>query len=181
MARRGQGDHGRRLSDEDRAEIERRIAACETQEDVAVAVGCDVRTVIRWVVRNGGLRSYERRRSPLRLSLAELEEIALGLAAATPARAIAGRIGRVPSTVTRELANNGGREGYRACDADARALERARRPKIAKLVRCPRLQAAVAEGLPRPGRRSRSQPGWGSTIPTTRRCACRTLSTPAES
>ena len=79
MARRGQGDHGRRLSDAERAELERRVAAGETQEDVARAVGCDVRTVFRWVLRNGGLRSYERRRSALRLSLCERATTVVGL------------------------------------------------------------------------------------------------------
>ena len=77
MAKRGRGEHGRRLSSEDREELERRIAAGETQEDVAGAIGCDVRTVIRWIMHNGGLRSYERKRSPRNLSLAEREEIAV--------------------------------------------------------------------------------------------------------
>src|ERR1700730_10682965 len=147
MAGRKRWAHAWRLSDEQRCEVERRIAGGETQEDVARAVGCDVRTVIRWVMRTGGLRSYERHRSPLRLSLAEREEIGLGVARGESARVIARRLGRAPSTVTRELASNGERGGYRACDADARALERARRPKTAKLARCPRLRVLVEDGL----------------------------------
>jgi hypothetical protein len=71
MAGRKRRAHPRRLSDEQRWEVERRIGTGETQEEVAVAVGCDVRTVIRWVIRTGGLRSYERLRSPMRLSLAD--------------------------------------------------------------------------------------------------------------
>lgn len=58
--------------------MERRIG--ETRERVAAAIGCDPRTVFRWVVRSGGLRSRDRRRSSFRLSLAEREEIGLGLA-----------------------------------------------------------------------------------------------------
>src|ERR1700730_758215 len=103
MAGRKRWAHAWRLSDEQRCEVERRIGAGETQEDVAVAVGCDVRTVIRWVMRTGGLRSYERRRSPLRLSLAEREE-ALGLARGESATVIACRSGRAVSTITREIA-----------------------------------------------------------------------------
>jgi transposase, IS30 family len=60
---------------------------------------------------------------------------------------IARRLGRSTSTVTRELARNGARRSYRAASADARALERARRPKLAKLVRSPRLRAEVERRL----------------------------------
>jgi transposase, IS30 family len=56
----------------------------------------------------------ERHRSPLRLSLAEREEISRGLAAGEPVRAIARRLGRAASTVCREVTANGGRERYRA-------------------------------------------------------------------
>jgi IS30 family transposase len=147
VARRGQGDHGRRLSDADRTELQRRIAAGETQEEVARAIGCDVRTVFRWVLRNGGLRSYERRRSPLRLSLEEREEIAVGVARGETATAIAARLGRAISTVTRELKANGGRAGYVACRGDTRALKTARRPKPAKLAACERLRVEVEQRL----------------------------------
>jgi IS30 family transposase len=57
-------------------------------------------------------------RSPLRLSLAEREEISRGVAAGESLRVIACRLGRTPSTVSREVARNGGRAGYRACRAD---------------------------------------------------------------
>ena len=67
------------MSDLPRDEIERRIAAGETQEDVAAAVGCDPRTVIRWITCTGGVRSCERRRSTRFLSLAEREEFALAV------------------------------------------------------------------------------------------------------
>jgi IS30 family transposase len=146
VARRRRAGRGR-LSDEQRDEIEWRLAAGERQERVALAVGCDPRTVIRWVVRSGGVRGYERRRSPRFLSLLEREEIALAVAAGESAAAIARRLGRAVSTVTRELARNGGRGGYRAVGADARALERARRPKLAKLAASPRLRAEVERRL----------------------------------
>jgi IS30 family transposase len=135
------------LSDSQRDEIERRIAAGEPQQEVGAAVGCDPRTVIRWLTRTGGIRGYERRRSERALSLAEREEIALGVGCGESAAVIARRLGRAVSTVTRELARNGGRRGYRAVGADARALERARRPKLAKLARSPRLRAEVERRL----------------------------------
>jgi transposase, IS30 family len=89
----------------------------------------------------------EPRRSPLRLSLAEREEISGGLAAGEPVREIARRLGRAPSTVCREVAANGGGGRYRACAADRRAVRLMRRPKPAKLARCPRLREAVESKL----------------------------------
>jgi IS30 family transposase len=80
----------------------------------------------------------EPRRSPLRLSLAGREEISHGLAAGVPVREIARRVDGV-----REVAANGGRDRYRACAADRRAVRRMRRPKPARLARCPRLREAV--------------------------------------
>ena len=130
-----------------RDESERRIGAGESGAAVAVAVGCDPRTVVGWVSRGGGVRPYLRRRSSRFLSLAEREEIALAVQRGESAAAIAGRLGRAVSTVTRELGRNGGRGGYRAARADARALERARRPKLAKLARSPRLRAEVERRL----------------------------------
>ena len=89
----------------------------------------------------------EPRRSPLRLSLAEREEISRGLAAGRSVRAIAGGLGRAPSTVCREVAANGGRGRYRACAADRRAVRLLRRPKPAKLAACPRLREVVQSKL----------------------------------
>ncbi len=79
----------------------------------------------------------EPKRSPLRLSLAEREEISRGLAAGESLRRIAGGLGRAPSTVSREVAANGGASRYRACAADRRALGLAHRRKPAKLARVP--------------------------------------------
>ena len=45
---------------------------------------------------------------------------------------IAGRLGRTASTISRELARNGGRLGYRAHRADRVAWRRARRPQSSK-------------------------------------------------
>src|SRR6266550_9399281 len=98
--------HGRRLSGWERGEIERRLAAGETQLEIAAAVGCDPRTIFRWIVRTGGVRQRERRRCARFLSLGEREEIVLGVAVGETAASIARRLGRAVSTVTRELERN---------------------------------------------------------------------------
>jgi IS30 family transposase len=89
----------------------------------------------------------ERKRSPLRLSLSEREEISRGLAGRESLRSIARRLGRSPSTVAREVATNGGRRRYRACGADKAAVRRARRPKPSKLASCARLRMVVESKL----------------------------------
>jgi IS30 family transposase len=70
---------------------------------------------------------------PGRLTLADREEITLGLHAGESFTAIAARLGKAVSTVSREVAANGGRDGYLAWRAHQRAREQARLPKPCKL------------------------------------------------
>jgi IS30 family transposase len=104
-------------------------------------------TVRALLLRSGGIRPLVRCRWELRLSLAEREEISRGLAAGDSLRAIAAGLGRAPSTVSREVARNGGRAGYRALAADQVAWVRACRPKQTKLGRWPGLRAIVEDKL----------------------------------
>jgi transposase, IS30 family len=83
---------------------------------------------------------------PGRLTLAGREEITLGLRAGESFTAIAARLGKAVSTVSREVAANGGRDGYRAWRAHQRAREQSRRPKTPKLA-CPELAAQVTSWL----------------------------------
>lgn len=62
-----------------------------------------------------------------RLDREERRRIAGGLAAGTSLAAIARELGRPTSTVSREVARNGGRDAYRASDAQRTAHARARR------------------------------------------------------
>ena len=68
-----------------------------------------------------------------RLSFSEREDIALWGAERVPVREIARRLGRSPGTVSKEVARNSGRRGYRASTANVRAEDRARRSVPAKL------------------------------------------------
>ena len=107
---------------------------------------CEVIGRDRWTTRRN--INYLKRvpkpepvRSPLRLSLVEREEISRGLAAGESLRSIARRLGRAPSTISREVNGNHGPGRYRACTADKAALRRMRRPKAAKLAECDRLRS----------------------------------------
>jgi IS30 family transposase len=82
----------------------------------------------------GGIRPPERRRAQLALTLAEREEISRGVARDLSLRAIAARLGRAPSTISREVNRNGGLKRYRASRADQAAWVRAQRPKPCKLI-----------------------------------------------
>lgn len=95
----------------------------------------------------GGFRPPQRARSPAALTLAEREEISRAMVAGESIRSTAARLGRAPSTISREIKRNGGCDGYRASLADAAAWDRARRPKTCKLRNNRSLARLVAEKL----------------------------------
>ena len=97
--------------------------------------------------QTGGIRPRPRRRSRLALTLSEREEISRGVVAGGSIRSMAVTLGRAASTVSREIGRNGGRLRYRANRADQAAWERARRPKICKLVQNRELAHSVALNL----------------------------------
>ena len=116
--------------------------------EIGPQVGCShqgvalvVRHASRRPVRHDGWAP-----GPGRLTLADREEITLGLQAGRSFTAIAARLGKAVSTVSREVAANGGREQYRAWRAHQRARGQARRPKTCKLA-CSRLAAQVTGWL----------------------------------
>jgi len=84
--------------------------------------------------RSGGIRPPARTRSRLALTLCEREEISRGLVAKQSLRSIARKLCRAPSTISREVGRNGGTKNYRAATSDAKAWDRAHRPKPCKLV-----------------------------------------------
>ena len=99
------------------------------------------------LVRTGGIRPPQRKRSSISLSLAEREEISRGVVTGQSIRAIAASLGRSPSTVSREIRRNGSQRSYRANTADQAAWDRAHRPKICKLVQNRELARVVASKL----------------------------------
>jgi IS30 family transposase len=115
--------------------------------EAGVAAGAG-RSAEEWFRRAGGVKGNGP--GPVcgrYLSVAEREEIAVGVAAGEPLRAIAARLGRAPSTVSREVRRNGTRRGYRAVAAQAQAEARAARPKTARLAGSARLRGWVQARL----------------------------------
>ena len=95
----------------------------------------------------GGIAPAKRHRSSRVLSLAEREEVSRGIAAGYTIRAIARTLNRAASTVSQEVSRHGGRELYRAAEADLVAWESARRPKFCLLAKNRDLQRIVAVKL----------------------------------
>jgi transposase, IS30 family len=120
-----------------------------TPWDAGLAVGAR-RGADRWFAVAGGVKASGPGPVTGRyLSLAEREEIAVGLAAGKPVRQIARELGRPASTVSREVVRNGPRGRYRAVRAQALAEQRARRPKAAKLAANVELRTRVQAKLER--------------------------------
>ena len=118
--------------------------------DAAVQAGRYRKRGTRWVAACGGVRPRRGRGLKGRcLCFSEREEIALARARGDSVRAIARRLGRSPSTVSRELRRNADRRGYRATTAHALAYERASRPKPAKLATNLALRRVVQDDLRR--------------------------------
>jgi len=90
-----------------------------------------------------------RRRSRRVLTTAEREEISRGLGAELSLRTIARHLRRAPSTISREVRRNGGRQRYRATLSDQAAWDRARRPKPCKLADRLALCHTIAQKLER--------------------------------
>jgi len=104
-------------------------------------------SIHRIIAESSGIQPPQRRRSQLALTLVEREEISRALVTGHSIRSIAARIGRAPSTVSREIKRNGGQASYRASQADSAACERAHRPKRCKLAQNRALAGIVAEKL----------------------------------
>jgi IS30 family transposase len=137
----------REYSAAERRELWDRWKRGESFSEIGRALDRARATIHATICQQGGVVPAERRRSRLALTVCEREEISRGLAAGESARRVAGRLGRSPSTVTREIARHGGRRRYRAGEADRRAWESARRPQVCKLAREPALARLVAARL----------------------------------
>jgi IS30 family transposase len=130
-----------------RVDLWRRWKAGQTLSDIARALDKAPGSVFGYLTTSGGIAPPARKRSEQVLTGAEREEISRQLCAGLSLRSIAKRLKRAPSTISREVERNGGREAYRAGSADARAWELARRPKRCKLAEQKPVREWVAKKL----------------------------------
>ncbi len=123
-----------------------------TSEDAGIEAGVSPAVGTRWFRSSGGMRPISLEPHAGRyLSFAEREEIAVLRAQNVGVRTIARRLGRCPSTISRELRRNAATRGgcldYRATTAQWHADRRARRPKTAKLAANDALRQYVQDRL----------------------------------
>src|SRR6266498_3060413 len=137
---------------EDRQRFWREIAAGYSSEEAATAAGVSQAVGSRWFRDGGGMPPISL--APLSgryLSFAEREEIALLHAQRVGVRGIARRLGRSPSTISRELRRNASTRShsiaYRATTAQWHAERRASRPKVSKLAANDALRTYVQDRL----------------------------------
>ena len=134
------------LDEDDRESIWRLRAEGKNTNEISKIVGRAYSTVATMLREAGGVRSVQTTASTstLRLSDGDREEISRGVRAET-FDVNAARIGRAPSTVSREVARNGGRSSYRATVAVKATTARLKRPKTAKLSAAPELRTVVVD------------------------------------
>ena len=134
------------MTDVQKSKLWQRWRNGESIIEISRALAADRKAVVRVLSRHGGFTPPLRKRSPKALTLAEREEISRGLSAGNSLRQIAEALQRSPSTISREIARNGGRR-YRATEADKAAWARARRPKVCLLAEHGKLRRTVANKL----------------------------------
>lgn len=135
------------LSQSQKADLWQRWKEGQSLSEIGIALGKHAGSIHGVLSSNGGIFRASRRRSDLALTLSEREEISRGISSGESIRQIALRLERAPSSISREIARNGGQKKYRATIADSAAWQRALRPKLCRLALHKELQTVVAEQL----------------------------------
>lgn len=137
----------RKFTEEEKVRLWKLWKSGQSVSDIARVLNrrpCSVHVPLTWL---GGVCPRPRVRNAKSLAPAEREEISRGLSSGMSVRSIAEKLVRSPSTVSREVSRNGGRDAYRAASAEAKAKCRAKRPKLCKLVLIPALRRKVEAKL----------------------------------
>ncbi len=135
------------LSSTEKDELWNRWRRGESISDIARALEKAPGSIYGVLSGRGGIAPAERKRAGVALTSTEREEISRGLVARLSLRAIAAKLGRAPSTISREVARNGDATSYRATLADEATWDRGRRPKKCRLAQKPKLRALVSSKL----------------------------------
>ena len=162
-----------RMSWSEKNELWGRWHRGESLRDIAQALRRAPSVVYVAVEAQGGIAPRPRRRSQLALTTTEREEISRQLAGGHSLRAISRLLDRAPSTVSREVARNGGRGVYRAAVADGHAWRRSRRPQPCRLSTRPALRRASRKNSLSNGRPSKSRGGSDVPFGAILTCRCR--------
>ena len=134
------------LTEGQKADMWRRWKAGYSIREICQALKRNSSPVYQQLAIRGGIAPSGRIRAVV-LKMVEREEISRGLSSGESVRSIAKRLGRAPSTVSREVARHGGRARYRANHADYEASLSALRPKPCRLALNGRLRQVVASKL----------------------------------
>ncbi len=137
---------------EDRVRFWEAIARGASSEDAAFDAGVSQAVGSRWFRHAGGMPPISLAPVSGRyLSLTEREDIAIFHAQHLGVREIARRVGRAPSTISRELRRNASTRSYsvvyRATTAQWHAERRASRPKVSRLAANDALREYVQDRL----------------------------------
>jgi len=118
-----------------------------TNAEAAELVGVARETVIRWDQQYGPMNTRISKPRANALSPDEREEIRVGIDRDESDTVIGKRLGRHRSTIWREIRANGGRDAYRAFEADERAAQAARRSRPTWVQKRPWLWDEVVDRL----------------------------------
>jgi IS30 family transposase len=143
-----------RLSREERVQVWRQWQEGVSLEVIQAGLAVSASGVYGEITARGGIAPAPPKRAERTLELVErrlLEQWRVGERGGIGIREAARRLGRAPSTISREIHRNGSRTAttrhYDAQVADARAWTRARRPKRCVLATRPKLRVVVANQL----------------------------------
>jgi len=135
------------LSSKQKQELWSRWKNGQSLTEIGLALGKHAGSIHGVLSSHGGIMPRLRTRCAHSLTLAEREHISRGLMANISMRRLAEQLSRSPSTISREIARNGGVGTYRAVISEERAWDRSQRPKDCVLAVNNRLQKVVASKL----------------------------------
>ena len=135
------------LSSKQKQELWTRWKNGQSLTEIGLALGKHAGSIHGVLSSHGGIMPRLRTRCARSLTLAEREHISRGLMANISMRRLAEQLSRSPSTISREIARNGGVGTYRAVISEERAWDRSQRPKDCVLAVNDRLQKVVASKL----------------------------------